>query len=411
MGRFLSDSGGNIAVVTALVLPAVVGFAGLGVEVGYHYFEQRRLQTATDLAAYAGAITARTFFEEEESADAAPEIVASAKSEALQHGFDPVRGVVAISWPPATGQNINKRSVEIVIQQQYARAFSALFTSDPVQITTRAVATFDEPRPACVIALHETASAALLLTGNVTTRFTKCDLMSNSLAVDSVSIEGSADVTASCVNSAGGIHNSATLVVNDCPEPRVYTQRAEDPYRDVPAPEKPSGCTSVPGGNGAKSLSPGRYCGNLNLSSDVSFAPGVYYIDGGTLRINGGANVTGTGVTFYLTDGADVAMDGNASINLSAPESGTYKDILFYGDPNSTTTNAKFNGTADSRMIGSLYFPTQSVELLGDFQGSNGCTRVVALYIELRGNLDFEADCTGVDLGPIGVPAMAKLVE
>ena len=45
-------------------------------------------------------------------------------------------------------------------------------------------------------------------------------------------------------------------------------------------------------------------------------APGVYVIDGGALSINSTATVNGSGVTFYLTNGATVSMNGGASVHL-----------------------------------------------------------------------------------------------
>ena len=50
------------------------------------------------------------------------------------------------------------------------------------------------------------------------------------------------------------------------------------------------------GANG-KNLDPGRYCSGLSLKNTVNLAPGVYVIDGGTLKINANTNLNGTGVT------------------------------------------------------------------------------------------------------------------
>ncbi len=48
---FLSDNQGAVAVITALVVPMLLGFAGLAIEVNYWYLEKRRLQEAADSGA------------------------------------------------------------------------------------------------------------------------------------------------------------------------------------------------------------------------------------------------------------------------------------------------------------------------------------------------------------------------
>ena len=50
------------------------------------------------------------------------------------------------------------------------------------------------------------------------------------------------------------------------------------------------------------------------------------------LTINANAAVSGTGVTFYLTNGATLKMNGNSDVQISAPTSGTYKGMLFIAD-------------------------------------------------------------------------------
>ena len=404
LGRLARDRRGNVAILTAASLPVLVGFTGLGVETGYWYFEQRRLQTVADLAAYSGAVVAR-------GRGNGAAIVEAASSEAAFHGFSAAKGTIDVNWPPSRGANINGRSVEVVLRQQYQRTFLSLFNDDPVDLAARAVAAFEEPNQACVIALDETANESLLVSGSADASFTGCTLMSNSLADDALSIRGAVRLTASCLSSAGGVSDDVGVTVTQCPAPRERMPRAPDPYANLPAPTVPAGCTSAPGGGGALSLSPGQYCGGIDLKGDVTLAPGVYVVSGGTLRINANSHVVGSGVTFYLTGGANVQMNGSADIELAAPTSGTYEGILFYADRASYATTATFNGTANSSLIGSLYLPTQSVDMRGDFGGSGGCTRIVARTVEIGGNATFSSDCTGAAFSQVTAPGAVNLVE
>ena len=53
--RFAGDRSANVAVITALALPALIGATGLSAEVSYWYLSQRSMQNAADSAAIAAA--------------------------------------------------------------------------------------------------------------------------------------------------------------------------------------------------------------------------------------------------------------------------------------------------------------------------------------------------------------------
>ena len=76
-------------------------------------------------------------------------------------------------------------------------------------------------------------------------------------------------------------------------------------------------------------ISPGVYCEGikLNAGANVTLNPGIYYLDGGDLTVNGGATMTGSGVTLVFTSQnrnsfATASVNGNATINLTPPTTG-----------------------------------------------------------------------------------------
>jgi hypothetical protein len=158
-------------------------------------------------------------------------------------------------------------------------------------------------------------------------------------------------------------------------------------------------------------LTAGRYCGGLNLSGTKTLGPGVYIVDGGTLKINANALVSGSGVTFFLTDNAIVSINGNATVNLSAPASGVYSGILFFGARENTSAVNSFNGTAGSSMTGTIYFPTQEVDYLGNFSGANGCTHVIADIVQWTGSTTVGVDCSAYGMADLQVAKPVQLVE
>jgi len=116
-------------------------------------------------------------------------------------------------------------------------------------------------------------------------------------------------------------------------------------------------------------------------------------------------------VTIFMAGSSTVSMNGTASVKLSAPTSGTYSGVLFYGDRTGTTAQSTFNGTADSLLTGAIYFPKQQVNYLGNFSGIGGCTQVVADTLQWSGNATVNQDCTSLGMRSIPAAQSVQLVE
>jgi hypothetical protein len=147
----------------------------------------------------------------------------------------------------------------------------------------------------------------------------------------------------------------------------------------------------------------------MNLSGNVNLNPGTYYVSG-DIKINANANISGSGVTIYLAGSSSITINGNATVNLSAPTTGTYSGILFYGDPtNTASVSNKFNGTAASKLTGALYFPTQDVSYLGNFSGTSGCMQIVAKTVQWTGNTSMSVNCSSYGMKNLPVSSVVKL--
>jgi hypothetical protein len=399
--RFRGSRSGNIAILTGITLPMLIGFCGLGGDMGYWYYRQRVIQAAADIAAFNGAVALR-------AGDSSSRVVAVAKQAAIDNGWKSGSGTITINTPPTSGSYENDRSVEVKIEETEPRFFTSLFSSKSVDEDTRAVATYTFESNACMLALNKNAPGAMTFWGNAWANFSGCNAVSNSLADDAFKIGGSGTVTSPCISSAGGAILSGTLNLTDCKTPMLHAPQANDPYASLPAPPIPSTCQPS---QTSGSFSPGLYCGGMSINGAANFAPGVYVVSGGTLKINAGAIASGSDVTFYLTNGATLSFNGNATINLDAPTSGTYSGVLFYGDRTQPSANNTLNGNASSNMTGAVYFPSQEVKFLGNFSGQNGCMQVVAATIYYTGSATFHADCTSSGMGAIKVPGAVTLVE
>lgn len=180
-----------------------------------------------------------------------------------------------------------------------------------------------------------------------------------------------------------------------------------DPYASVPAPTPSGSCLQpVTSGNNL-TFSPGYYCGNtlqFSGSQVATFQAGVYYVDG-NFKFTGSATANGTGVTFFIASPNSVDFGGNRTANFTAPTSGTYSGIAFFGDrAGISSNNNTFNGGTATTITGAIYFPTQRVTFSGgSASGSGDCTQIVADNVTISGNAHFQSACNGDGMTEITV--------
>ncbi len=397
LARFWRSRRGNIAILTAFLAPVLVGFCGLGADAGYWYFRQRDLQGAVDIAAYNGTMALR-------DGDSQSTIETVSTTGATDNGWNSAQGTITVNTPPTSGTHQDNHSVEVLLTENEQRYFTALFSSGTVPIGVRAVATYNQGANACMVGLNRHQADAVQFWGNANANFQSCNIVSDSDSGSAFAVGGAAKVTVPCVDTVGGDSVTSGLSLTSCTSVTTGAPFVSDPYANVPAPSVGS-CSS------GSVLDPGTYCGGLTLQGTVTLNSGVYVISGGSLKINANANVTGVGVTFFLTNGATLQINGNATLNLSAPTSGTYQGLVFYGDRTQATAQNTINGTATSLITGAIYFPSQEVDFLGNFSGNNGCTQVVADTIYYTGSSVFKTNCTGTGMAQIPVPGSVNLVE
>ncbi|CAN7666169.1 pilus assembly protein TadG-related protein [Mesorhizobium sp. LjNodule214] len=395
-----ADAGGNVAVVFALTLPVVVGGAGLGVETSYWYYSSLKLQATADAAAYAGALEKIT------GSDTAA-ITTAATQSATSNGLG--TGTIVVHTPPTSGPNTANKAVEVILNRNLDRIFTSIFVQGQVPERARAVALITDGAYACNIALNVSASQAVLFSGNTSPKQTGCVTMSNSIASDAIKLQGSATLQTDCLISVGGVSlgNTPTMV---CKAPITQALPAADPFSSLPTPTASNPCKNVNGNKTSQTLQPGTYCSGMTLNGDVTLSPGVYVVEG-SLKVNANAVVSGTGVTIFMSGSNTVSMNGNATVTLSAPTSGTYSGMLFYGDRTGTAAESTFNGTANSLLTGAIYFPRQQVNYLGNFSGINGCTQVVADTIQWSGSTTIKQDCSSLGMKNIPAAQAVQIVE
>jgi hypothetical protein len=201
-------------------------------------------------------------------------------------------------------------------------------------------------------------------------------------------------------NGSGSITPTPVTSVPPAPDPLGYLSEPT-----VGACTYPS--QVIYNGSGNYTASHGTYCGGLlvNGSLNLTLNSGLYIIDGGTLTFNGSGTITGSNVTFYLTNGASATLNGSQTFQFTAPTSGTYAGILFFQD-RSDTSNATINGSASSNFTGALYFAAAQLTYNGSGPLS-AYTILVANTIIINGSSTINDNYTSL---PGGVSPITKAV-
>jgi Flp pilus assembly protein TadG len=391
----IQDSRGNMLMVAAGLMPLIIASGAIAVDTSQWVLQKRELQRAADSAALAGAFAK---FQRKDPTSAVTESMAQFANITLTGAPDVENG-------PTTGTYAgDATAVRVNLQRQGTVSFLSMFRSDPILINATATAASTPYPKYCMLSLVEDATAGFTFEGS-TDLDLDCGLATNSTGNPAMTVGGS-----SAIIRATDISASGTLVEypNFQGSPTFFQgQPAQpDPYIDLPIPPRGT-CRNFPGGSNI-SVTPGCFTG-AELTTNTHFAPGVYTIYGGTLRFGGNATITGTGVTFILTGPtpstvATLLINGDASVTLSAPTSGTYEDVLFYQDRTAATlVNGnqqinRINGNANLALNGATYFPNQNLTFTGSGSLRSSCTRVIARTIAFSGRSSaFSGGCATSD--------------
>jgi hypothetical protein len=265
----------------------------------------------------------------------------------------------------------------------------------------------------CVLALSASAPGAISVNGSANVALNNCGLYVDSNDVSAFSVGGSANLSALSISVVGGASYSGSNVITT---EGVSTGQAAlaDPYADVTFPAF-SGCAenkfSV---KSTMTIDPGVYCNGftVNAGANLTLNPGVYYLDQGTFSVNGGATISGQGVTLVFTSStgnnwATASINGSATVNLTAPISGPTAGIVIFGDRQiSTGTTFKFNGGASQYLGGAIYIPTGAISYSGGMGTSSSCTQIIGDTVSFTGNSNVAVNCSSYKVKPFSAMAL-----
>jgi hypothetical protein len=385
---------GQALILTAAMLPLLIGVTGLAVDVGMLYHHKRRMQTAADAAAMAGG--------SEMMRNRFTQIVPSGRAGSTTNGF--AHGgntTVNVYHPPITGFYVgNVRYVEVQITQPSPTYFMQVFGWDEVSIVARAVAGAGANGDYCIYVLDPSMAASFEGTssGHLDAN---CGVMINSTSSTALDMSSSARIDASQVSITGNYVITSSAVVD--PTPDIQVPAVPDPLAHLPAPTVGS-CDHMNfmRNKGTHVLSPGVYCGGIRTENDARLvlSPGIYIMHGGGFTTTSSSQVDGTEVMIYLTGSnlnpkstygyVPVNLHSTTQVRLSAPKTGPYAGILFFQDRSMAPDVANtFESFTDSWFEGSLYFSTQILKLSAKTTLDARYTIIVARVLDLSSTSHF----------------------
>lgn len=153
-------------------------------------------------------------------------------------------------------------------------------------------------------------------------------------------------------------------------------------------------------------LQPGTYS-NFDVGCDLNMAGGVYVIDGGTLKINGGVSLTGTGVMFVLKNGAGIDINGGGglyltpmttteliAVGVSSEDAERMEDMLIFEDPESQgSSGSKITGNSGLDLNGIIYMPKSDLKIAGTPNASSECMMIATKTLQVSGTADLTTLC------------------
>lgn len=407
--RFFTDERGSILPFVALTFPVIIGLAGLGTDASLWMSERRNLQAAADAAVVAAG------WELAQESEGYMDFAAF--KEAENNGYDSsANGELLLQVLEETEDGV---TLGITLTQDAETFFSKMVFKDSIRVSAYAEAFVSGVEGQfCVLALEDDDAGAITNFGSVQVNAPTCGLAVNSSNEDALTLSGNVDVTVDTVRVTGNydVGGSSRFVYES-----IKTGRSPlaDPYDDLEVPDY-TGCDERNSRvNSSTTLSPGVYCGGLNISGNitVNFEPGVYIIDGGTFKVTGGGALYGEGVTFILTgegsNYAQVDISGSKRVEFSSPLEGEeWAGITFFQDRNAPQGDHyqnKILGTSDIFINGVAYFPSQGLWFGGNttvLAGQDPCTRLIARTVTLAGNPALGNNCEGYGVEDIGTPSV-----
>lgn len=345
--RLVGDSSGQVAIIVALMALPLMVAVGIGVDYARASTARAKLQSVVDAAVLAGATDGSNTW-----TTTAKAVLDAGLTQAKAAGLTVGTQTFAID----AGGNYTG-----TVTAKLPTTFMVLVSQDSMDIgATATAAVVPASDMVCILLLDKSAAPGLLLNGGATINAPSCQVHVASTANPAATFNAGTTLATkkTCVAGANVLDNggSHASLVKSC------TTTADPFAGTLPTPSTTCTVNNL-NVNASTILTPGVYCGgvNFNGSPTVSLAAGVYVIKGGNWNFSG--TLTGTGVTFYFADQSYIQFNGTSTLNLTAPTSGTYANLLIYEAAGLAKSSFTMNATNGATLQGLIYLPSRQFTL------------------------------------------------
>jgi Flp pilus assembly protein TadG len=440
LASFAGDRNGAMILTVALMMTSFAGIAALSVDLADWYSTRRAMQSAVDAAALGGALRMLD-----------GDTSANIKAAATTDGNLNTVGMAANGTTLNISVNMNAETVTATMTRTADLLLSGVLLGSAPTIAVTAVAGVTTPggtppQMPCLLVTAPTGTS-VTLEGSSSIQASGCPVHVNSTSASAISLSGNTTIKSSSICGPGGhsVTGSSSLspAETTC---AAYTDRWANltPPSNINSPcnytnyqisnnnqgsyVNSSGTTVQvnPNGGGTITMSPGVYCGGMNLAgasgtANVVFQSGIYIVKNGQFETGNNTTATGTGVGFWLTGtgGANISNNnGSTNLTITAPTSGAMAGISIYQDqtePTGTITEG-LAGNSTITFTGMLYFGNQNVTVSGSSEDQSAAwTSMVAYTLLYNGystlylNSNYSGSSVPVPTGATSTPLVALL--
>ena len=321
LSAFAHARAGNIAIVTALATPVLLGCGALSLDFANAWSSQQTLQSIADGAALAAAT--------ELPLRSTTRSTVKSVVEGYVHGN---AGNLQIANIESSILD-NRAGVHVDLTAKVPSILGAIFQSHGYAPHVEAIARLAGGAPLCALALEQSQAHGVYLTDQARLDAPNCAVLSNSNNPQSIAVVNNSKITATMICSSGGAagdeDNYEPHAITDCPA-------IPDPLAGREEPNS-GGCDHLLTLSiiGNKTLAPGVYCGGLTIlpGASATLSPGIYVMKNGPLLVMDGATLNGNHVGFYFVgDLSTMTLSPQSQINLTAPRDGPMAGFLFFAN-------------------------------------------------------------------------------
>lgn len=383
--KILRDESGQVLVLVALSLTLLMGAMALAIDVGFVRFQQRQLQTAADAAAIAAGLelgncnntvcanmqtAAATALKEDGITSTTITPTANQCTVYTTSGLAMIINVAPCVLGASDPNNGNTHMAEVVLTEPQKTFFGAIIGVRTWNLVARA-----EAGDSYINA--NTSGGNCLYTNGLAFNSSDGTFALNSCGIydnGNLQTDNGDSVTASTFLyygtwSPNNCNSSCTWNIGGSNTPPAHTTTPQsNPLANLTPPTQPAtSTTNTQTPNSGATLQPGYYPNGFNLNSNVSVTlnAGLYYM-GGSINVDSGATLTGTGAELYFVNGS-LQPNSGSTLQLTAPTTtsptaGTTANMLVW-EASSNGSGMTIDTGSSSYFNGIIYLPTQTLTL------------------------------------------------